>query len=139
MDQLSPESKVLEVDYIYRGENHWSLPWKLPTKDPNILIFPVVYFIKANIDNFATTHMILVVTYCCFKHSCVCKHICAQECSQAYKTFFKKCLFIFERERASRGGAESEGDTEPEAGSRLRAVSTEPHAGLQPISSEIMT
>ena len=30
----------------------------------------------------------------------------------------------------SRGGAGSEGDTESEAGSRLRAVSTEPDAGL---------
>ena len=32
----------------------------------------------------------------------------------------------------SRGGAEREGDTESEAGSRLRAVSTEPDAGLKP-------
>ena len=41
--------------------------------------------------------------------------------------------FIFEREREgeSRGGAEREGDTESEAGSRLRAVSTEPDAGAQ--------
>ena len=29
------------------------------------------------------------------------------------------------------GGSEREGDTEPEAGSRLRAVSTEPHVGLE--------
>ena len=32
----------------------------------------------------------------------------------------------------SRGGAEREGDTEPEAGSRLPAVSTERDAGLKP-------
>ena len=31
----------------------------------------------------------------------------------------------------SRGGAEREGDTESEAGSRLRAVGTEPDAGLE--------
>ena len=31
----------------------------------------------------------------------------------------------------SRGGAEREGDTEREAGSRLRAVSTEPDAGCK--------
>ena len=31
----------------------------------------------------------------------------------------------------SRGGAEREGHTEPKAGSRLRAVSTEPDAGLE--------
>ena len=40
-------------------------------------------------------------------------------------SYFFQCLFIFERERereresVSRGGAESEGDTESEAGSRL--------------------
>ena len=40
---------------------------------------------------------------------------------------------------ASGGGAESEGDTESEGGARLRAVSTEPDAGLEPTNSEIMT
>ena len=39
----------------------------------------------------------------------------------------------------SRGGAEREGDTESEAGSRLQAVSTEPDAGLEPTNREIMT
>ena len=39
----------------------------------------------------------------------------------------------------SGGGAESEGDTEPEAGSRLRAISPEPDAGLEPTDREIMT
>ena len=39
----------------------------------------------------------------------------------------------------SRGGVEREGDTESKAGSRLRAVSTEPDEGLKPTSSEIMT
>ena len=44
-----------------------------------------------------------------------------------------KCLFIFEREgeSASGGGAEREGETGSEAGSRLRAVSSEPDAGLK--------
>ena len=32
----------------------------------------------------------------------------------------------------SRGEAEREEDTESEAGSRLRAVGTEPHVGLKP-------
>ena len=36
-------------------------------------------------------------------------------------------------------GAEGEGDTESEAGSRVRAVSTEPDAGFEPMNSEIMT
>ena len=37
------------------------------------------------------------------------------------------------------GGAEREGDTESEAGSRLRVVSTEPDAGFVLINCEIMT
>ena len=36
-------------------------------------------------------------------------------------------------------GAEREGDTESEAGSRLRAVSTEPDAGLELMDRDIMT
>ena len=39
----------------------------------------------------------------------------------------------------SRGGAEREGDTESEAGSRLRAISTEPDAGLKLKNCENMT
>ena len=44
-----------------------------------------------------------------------------------------------ESESISRGGAERERDTESEAGSRLRAVSTEPDVGLEPTDHEIMT
>ena len=39
----------------------------------------------------------------------------------------------------NRGGAEREGDTESEAGSRLRAISTEPDAALKLKDCEIMT
>ena len=39
----------------------------------------------------------------------------------------------------NRGGLEKEGDTESETGFRLRAVSTEPDAGLEPMDREIMT
>ena len=39
----------------------------------------------------------------------------------------------------NRVGAEREGDAESKAGSRLRVVSTEPDAGLELTSSEIMT
>ena len=39
----------------------------------------------------------------------------------------------------SGGGAGRKGDTESEAGSRLRGVSTEPDAGLEPTNHEIMT
>ena len=44
-----------------------------------------------------------------------------------------------ERRSVSRGGAEREGDTESEIGSRLRAVSTEPDAGLKLTNRKIMT
>ena len=62
------------------------------------------------------------------------------ECS-LFKIFFNVSLFLRDRERQSmsRGGAETEGDTEPEAGSRLRAVSTEPDAGLELTNREITT
>ena len=55
--------------------------------------------------------------------------------------FFFKYLFIFERERlsASGRGAEREGGTESEAGSGLRAVSTELEVGLKLTNWEIMT
>ena len=39
----------------------------------------------------------------------------------------------------SGGGAEREGDTGSEAGSGLRAVSTEPDVGLEPTDHEIVT
>ena len=53
--------------------------------------------------------------------------------------FFKNS-FLREREwGVGRCGAEREADTESEAGSRLRAVSTEPDAGLEPTDREIMT
>ena len=47
-------------------------------------------------------------------------------------------IYFWERARAE-GGAEREGDTESEAGSGLRAVSTEPDAGLKLMDREIMT
>ena len=58
-----------------------------------------------------------------------------------FKKFFFKYLFLRERQRqsVSRGGAEREGDTELEAGSRLQAVSTEPDVGLKLTDCEIMT
>ena len=39
----------------------------------------------------------------------------------------------------NRGGAEREGDTESETGSRLWAVSTEPDAGLELTDRELIT
>ena len=48
-------------------------------------------------------------------------------------------MFIFEREMEREWGRGREGDTESEAGSRPRAVSTEPHVGLELTDREIMT
>ena len=48
-------------------------------------------------------------------------------------------MFIFERERAWAGEGHREGDTESKAGSRLRAVSTEPSVGLKLTNHSIMT
>ena len=50
-------------------------------------------------------------------------------------------LFLRARERVSMsgGGAEREGERESEAGSRLRAVNTEPDVGLELTTRDIMT
>ena len=49
-------------------------------------------------------------------------------------------MFIFERQTECKWvGAERDGGTESEAGSRLQAVSTEPDAGLKLADCEIMT
>ena len=50
-------------------------------------------------------------------------------------------IYFWDRERQSMngGGAEREGDTQSEAGSRLWAISPEPHAGLELTDREIMT
>ena len=52
------------------------------------------------------------------------------------KHFFN--VYNWERERVQATGVE-EGETESEAGPRLRAVSTEPNVGLKLMSREIMT
>ena len=65
-----------------------------------------------------------------------------------FQAFVHEISFLFflsvyfrERERHSMsgGGAEREGDTDSQAGFGLRAVSTEPDAGLEPTNREIMT
>ena len=61
------------------------------------------------------------------------------DCLGSKNIFFMFHLFLRERQSVSRGGAEREGDTESEAGSRLPAVSTEPDAGLELMNLEIMT
>ena len=68
-------------------------------------------------------------------------HQGAPVCITFKKIFFNVYLCLRDRDRrsASGRGAEREGDTESEAGSRLRAVSTEPEAGLELTNCEIMT
>ena len=54
--------------------------------------------------------------------------------------FFNVYLFLRLKEtQHERGGAEREGDTESEAGTRLRAISPEPEAGLELTDREIVT
>ena len=48
-------------------------------------------------------------------------------------------MFIFERESVCASSAGAERETESEAGSRPRAVSTESDAGLELTNHEIMT
>ena len=57
------------------------------------------------------------------------------------KKFFNVYLFLRKREKEHEQGRgrERTGNTESEAGSRLRAVSTEPDAGLELTNSKIMT
>ena len=52
--------------------------------------------------------------------------------------FFNVYLLLRHRERQSASGeGQGEGDAQPEAGSRLRAVGTEPDAGLELTNREI--
>ena len=55
--------------------------------------------------------------------------------------FFSTFIYFWDRERQSMngGGADREGDTESETGSRLRAISAEPDAGLELTDREIVT
>ena len=55
------------------------------------------------------------------------------------KIFFNVYFWERDRQRTSGGGAEREGDTESEAGSRIWAVSTELNAELKPTNCEVMT
>ena len=57
------------------------------------------------------------------------------------KKFFSTFIYFWDRERQSMngGGAEREGGTESETGSRLRAISPESDAGLELTDREIVT
>ena len=56
--------------------------------------------------------------------------------------FFNVYFFLRERHTQSarnRGGAQQEGDPDSKAGCKLRAVTTEPNVGLEPMNCKIMT
>ena len=55
------------------------------------------------------------------------------------KFFFNVYLLLRERDRVRVGEGQRETHTQSEAGSRLRAVSTEPDVGLELTNHEIMT
>ena len=61
--------------------------------------------------------------------------------SLLFEFFFPTFIYFWDRERQSMngGGAEREGDTESETGSRLWAISPEPDAGLELTDREIVT
>ena len=58
-----------------------------------------------------------------------------------FSNVFYFFIYFWDRERQSMnvGGAEREGDTESETGSRLRAISPEPDAGLELTDRKIVT
>ena len=58
-----------------------------------------------------------------------------------FNFFFNVFIYFWDRERQSMngGGAEREGDTKSETGSRLRAISPESDAGLELTDREIVT
>ena len=65
-------------------------------------------------------------------------HPLSRQCWLFKKDFLNVYLFLRETE-CKRGRGRREGDTESEAGSRLRAVSPEPNMGLELMNCEIMT
>ena len=72
------------------------------------------------------------------KLPCDAGYACVQTHLFLFVCLFVYVLFLRETER-KRGRAEREGDTECEAGSRLRAVRTESDAGLEFTHREIVT
>ena len=56
-----------------------------------------------------------------------------------FLNFFNVYLFLRQRQSMNGGGAEREGDTESEAGSKLWAISPEPDVGLELTNREIVT
>ena len=59
--------------------------------------------------------------------------------TSSFKIFVLMFIFVFETEHEWGRGRERGRDRESKAGSRLRAVSTEPDVGLELVNQEIMT
>ena len=62
---------------------------------------------------------------------------CREEDGHRFLMFIS--YFLRESEREHEQGRDRERDTESEAGSRLRAVGTDPDVGLKPTDCEILT
>ena len=77
-------------------------------------------------------------------HGSTVKHAVEHDAMVAHpgKKFFLTFIYFWGgvcKENTNGGGAEREGDTESEAGSRLWAVSTEPDMGLELMNHKMMT
>ena len=99
-------------------------------------ICEVWYVFSVNVHSLSSENMTFFVFLLC-----IYLYFVKNQCY--FLNSFNVYFFIFERERertrTSRRGAEREGDTESEAGSRLRVVSIEPDMGLELANSQIMT
>ena len=119
---LTPALTHSELDVTPFQSLHMSFfhlkPFISPLKLDPFLFLHLIPDVKRLVSDIEWTHM-----FCIF-----------------FLIFFR-FIYFWDRERQSmnRGGAEIEGDTESETGSRLQAVSTEPNTGLEPTNREIMT
>ena len=80
-----------------------------------------------------------LLCYCNHFRTCLSPNCEAHKESPCPSCFLFVCLFILERGTNHVKGRGREGDTESKAGSRLRAISTEPDTGLKLMNREIMT
>ena len=91
---------------------------------------PVIWFLE-------------LLVFCCSLLDCMVLLRMPRQNFEPFLSLFKNCLnvylFLRERQSVSGGGAEREGDTQSEAGSRLWAVSTEPGVGLELKNHKNMT
>ena len=144
-DILCIKASVLCIDYIYiyleklskrllfivYSQSYLCTCWKMYVVSTYLILLTFLLFF-------------LVLSSCLIDWSCLIFFPFFLFSPHAFKGIFdvfKVYLFWSERERqsASMVGAETEGDTESKAGSRLWAVNTELNVGLKPTIRESMT